>query len=162
MVWAIIRVLSERSDDGADWNDVLDEAEKRGIDRFWAHEEIRRRLRWEDLHLYKGNLHPHHKRRCHAGLWYRTMRSGSESVDLTAQNTRLDEMEAIQRSLWRILSQHGGRRGANVDNVSETAKEYGIDPLWVHEMLVLWDKRGHITLSQAYNRAELEREDWTL
>jgi hypothetical protein len=159
LLWAIIRILSEKSDGGADWNDVLDEAEKRGIDRFWAHEEIKRRLRWEDAHLFNGNLHPHYERRCHADLWYSVMRSESENMALTALNTCLDNKGAIQRSLWRILSQRSGRRGARIDEVMDTAEQYGMDPLWVHEMLVFWDGRDNLTLSQSDNRAELEREE---
>jgi len=160
LLWAIIRVISERNDGGAGWNDVLDEAEKRDMDRSWAHEEIKRRLRWEDAHLFDGNLHPHYKRRCHTDLWYRAMRSEFGNTDLTHLNTHLDNKGAVKRSLWRILSCHSGRREARIDEVLDTAEEYGMDSFWVHEMLVFWDSRGDITLSQADNRAELEREDW--
>lgn len=160
LLWAIIRVLAERGGDGADWNDVLDEAEKRGIDRFWAHEEIKRRLRWDDVHLYDGDLHPHHARRIHADLWYSAMRSDSVDSELTALNTQLNNREAIQRSLWRVLSQHSGRRGARIDAVLDVAEQYGMDQFWVHEMLVFWDRRGDITVSLADKRAELDREDW--
>lgn len=160
LLWATIRALSERGEGGADWNDVLDEAEKRGIDRLWAHGEIKRRLRWGDVHLFNGNLHPHYTRRCHAGLWYSVMRSESGSADLTGLDTCLDNKEAIQRSLWRILSQHSGRHGARINEVFDAVEQYGMDRFWVYEMLVFWDGRDDITLSRDGNRAELEREDW--
>lgn len=160
-LWAIIRALSEKNGGGADWNDVLDEAEERGIDRSWAHEEIKRRLRWEDIHLFDGDLYPHYKRRSHVELWYQAMRPESRNTDFTDLNTCLDDRGAVQRSLWRILNSHSGRRGARTDEVIDTAEQYGMDPFWVHEMLVFWNRRGDIKLSQASNRVELKQEDST-
>lgn len=59
--WTILVDEFRDSTDGADWNEVLDAAESNGIDRKWAHEEVKRRLRWGDVHLYQGNLYPHFK-----------------------------------------------------------------------------------------------------
>lgn len=58
-LWSILLDQYENSTDGADWNDVLDTAEEKEIDRSWAHEELIRRLHWNDAHLYHGNLYPH-------------------------------------------------------------------------------------------------------
>lgn len=156
LMWAVLSKVHETSDNGADWNEVLAEAEQRGINRQWTHEEIKRRLRWGDAHLHDGNIHPHNKKRFRAGLLYEVMESGSETVDTSSRNIEIGAQAAARWSLRRIL--HGCCRygTARTEEVLSTAEEYGLDWMWAHEILTLWDERGDITFSQGGERVELE------
>lgn len=160
LLWVVLTSLHETSSEGADWNDVLDEAEKRGIDRTWAHEEIIRRLRWGDVHLFEGNLYPHHRRQDSPDLLCYVMQSGEELTALSEVDTRLNERMALEKSLWRIIAQNSGRQGVRVRTVTATAEQYEMDWIWAWEMMKFWISRGDLEKASSGDRIVSVRDRW--
>ena len=77
-----------------------------------------------------------------------------------ALGDQIGHREALQWSLWRILVQLRGRKGAKVTDVLDAAEAHGIDRFWACEMLMFWLDRGDIAKSYASNRVVPQRGEW--
>lgn len=72
----------------------------------------------------------------------------------------LSHQKALHWSLWRILVQLRGRKGAKVTDVLDAAEAHGIDRFWACETLMSWIDRGDIAKSHASNRVVPQRGEW--
>lgn len=142
--WAILKTLHWNSDDGVGWLEAIHEAAARGIDREWALREIGRRIRCGDVHLHEERIHPHGKRRYHADVLYGANQPTDGNTGHRGVATSLTERDATRLSLWRVLDRQAGRHGAGIDEVLARAERYGMDWLWVLEILREWTDSSRI------------------